>query len=249
MTAPKLEACYFLPERPSDAAIWTRLAAVLEASARVHCAGWDVQVRQLPPPPRPPWNGTCSSGFIGNTLKLEYWSTLVAEANEGDWLLLLDADTLILQPLDAIWDQPFDVAYTVRPPSCKYPLNAGVVFVRVSPGTVAFFRDWCAQNRIVLQNTFAVQPWRRQFGGLNQAALGKLLGERGAAGLTLLEVPCVEWNCEDSTWAAFDPALTRILHVKSALRAAVLHDAAVPRGAARVAELWREADLATRATA
>lgn len=242
MTPPRLEACYFLPSRQEEAEIWRRLARVLERSAAEHCAAWDVRIRQLPPAPRPPWNGTCSSSFIGNTVKLEHWAMLIAEAEDGDRVLLMDADTLVRQSLDSIWSEPFDLAYTVRPPICRFPLNAGVVFARVSPGVRRFFTRWVQQNRLVLGNTYAMQPWRRRFGGLNQAALGKLLAEGDAEGLDLRELPCLEWNCEDSTWAAFDPAVTRIVHIKSALRFAIVQGGQVPAGAGPLVAEWRARD-------
>jgi hypothetical protein len=40
-----------------------------------------------------------------------------------------------------------------------------------------------------------------------KAALGAMLD--GAAGWKLERLPCREWNCEDSSWPSFDPAVTR----------------------------------------
>lgn len=242
MTAPRIEACYYLPTDRIHASTWARLAAVLESSARQHCADWTINVRGLPQPDRP-WPRQVE-GFLANTWKLEHWREVVEASADGDRLLLIDADTFILQPLDAIWDRAFDLVYTARAAYCAHPINAGVVFVRVSPGTRHFFARWAEANRQILQEGQA--HWRQRFGGWNQAALGKLL-EEGADGLAILAVPCLEWNCEDSTWPAFDPAVTRIVHVKSALRLAALTDTFRMPGTERLVALWREADRAASA--
>jgi len=232
LTPPRLEACYF-GGGPSGQ--WTRLAQVLAASARKHLAGWNVQVRHIPVPdvaaPNQP------AAYVANTYKLAHWTNVVECAADGDRLLLIDADTIILRALDDVWRLPaFDLAYTTRPG--KYPINAGVLFVRVSPRTRTFFRAWCTENQQLLTNPIEHAEWRRRFGGLNQAALGAVL--ETAHQLRLRALPCREWNCEETSWLRFD-ATTRIVHVKSTLRNAAFHCAPAPRLGALV-RLWHRAE-------
>lgn len=235
MTAPRLLARYFTGGAPAFA----RFAAVLASSARTHSPDWHVDVRSCTPPPCR--SVARSAGYETNTQKLDIWAAEVAAAADGDRLLLIDVDTIVLRSLDPIWDETFDVAYTVRPTTGRMSLNAGVVFVRVSDRARAFVERWRDVNRRMLTDAAYHQPWRARFGGINQAALGAVLAETRPPDVSLRPVPCLEWNCEDSTWKTFDPQLTRILHVKSLLRRAILHGAYAPRLRPLVA-LWRQAE-------
>jgi hypothetical protein len=98
-----------------------------------------------------------------------------------------------------------------------------VVFLRVTPAARLFADAWQAENLRLLEHPVEHQRWRSRFGGVNQAALGAMLtgGIVERTGLQVLKIPCLEWNCEDSSWARFDPKATRIVHVKAVLRRAV----------------------------
>jgi len=231
-------ACYFGAGVKDQ---WPRLARVLAYTAAQHCAAWTLQIDAIGYP-RP--LARVSAGYVDNTHKLDRWCEVVAAAADGTQLLLIDADTVILRPLDSVWETAFDVAYTTRPATSRFPLNAGVIFVRVSDRSRAFLRAWRDENRQMLKDTDRHQPWRKKFGGINQAALGAVLASPRAADMAIARLPCAEWNCEDSTWPLFDPAVTRILHVKSQLRLAIFQGVS---GAARwksLVALWRARELA-----
>jgi hypothetical protein len=235
---PTLYACYF------GSGAWDqypRMARVLAATAAQHCPAWTIQIEALDPPRR---RGHIPAGYVDNTHKLDRWCAIAEAAPDGTPLLLLDADTMVLRSLDPIWDQPFDLAYTVRPAWSRYPLNAGVIFLRVSDRTRAFLTAWREENGRMIADPDRHMPWRKRFGGMNQAALGAVLTSLAVASLALLPIPCAEWNCEDVTWSAFDPAVTRILHVKSQLRLAIFEGVS---GMARwkpLVALWRAAERA-----
>lgn len=208
--APALASCYF-PRRGEPT--WTRLALVLRHTARLHCPDWSIDVHPLPSASDGPhW------GRIANTRKLSHWLDVVRSASLGQRLLLIDADTFIVRPLDPVWDWDFDVAYTTKRPTARFPFNGGVVFLRVSSATVGFMEAWNLENLAMMQDPKRFAPWHAKFGGVNQAALGALLADGRTAGLQLRSLPCLEWNCEDSEWAHFDPAITRIVHMKSSLQ-------------------------------
>lgn len=216
---PRLEACYSVAPR---AAYWPRFATVLEYSARQHCPQWDVHVHQIDPPTL---QLRLSDGHIANAHKLKAWALLVAGLPDGTPVLLLDVDTVILRPLDDIWDQPFDIAYTVRPTS--YPINGGVLFVRISTQVRRFFLAWLAEQAKQCSDKARHQRYQRLWRGYNQAAWGALREEGHMDRLTMLPLPCQEWNCEDTTWARFDPHVTRILHVKDHVKNAILSPRAI----------------------
>lgn len=222
---PRLISCYF-----TEGERWPRLARVLEYTAHQHCPDWDVRISRLQMPTQP----AIADCYAANSHKLAHWCQAVEDAPDGTPMLLIDADAAILQSLDDIWEQPFDIAYTVRPPRSRFPFNAGVVFVRASAGTRAFLGHWLDVNNRFLTDPRDHETWKRRHGGINQAALGRVLTLRplpdhlGALAITTL--PCATWNCEDDSWASFDPQATRILHVKSDLRRLVFGG---PKQAAR----------------
>lgn len=234
---PRLISCYF-----TEGERWPRLAGVLEHTAHQHCQGWDIRVSRLQMPTQP----AIADCYAANSHKLAHWCQEVDAAPDGTPMLLIDADTAILRPLDDIWDQPFDMAYTVRPPRSRYPFNAGVVFVRASLRSRAFLAYWLDVNQRFLGNQRDHETWKRRYGGINQAALGHVLDlcPNVFGSVQLLTLPCATWNCEDDSWATFDPQATRILHVKSDLRRLVFGG---PKQAARsqyaeLCALWQRLD-------
>jgi len=230
---PRLISCYF-----TEGERWPKLARVLEHTAQQHCQGWDIQVSRLQMPTKP----SIADCFAANNLVLTHWCQAVHDAPVGTPMLLVDADMAILRPLDDVWDQDFDIAYTVRETRARYPLNAGVVFVRAGWRARAFFRHWLQVDDGFLADPQSHLIWKRRWGGINQAALGCVLDHQPAdhPDVRLLRLPCAEWNCEDYSWSAFEPQVTRILHVKSDLRRAVFSG---PKQASRgpyatLAKLW-----------
>lgn len=206
------------------------MARVFAHSAQTHCPAWQLVFARLPMPARRIGE---SESYITNTRKLDHWCEAVASARDGDELLLIDADTVILQPIDDIWERAFDLAYTVRPPGYPCPINGGVVFVRVSPSTRLFMAAWGRINRQMLTHKPLRDKWRR-YAGLNQRAFGSLLEQKPGDYGVMLPLPCAEWNCEDATWSTFDTRATRILHVKSSLRSAIFERPGAARPHLRV---------------
>lgn len=246
VAAATLYAIYFKGRGP-HAAGYARLARVFEHSARVHCPGWEIRVEAFPPLSTDPTN-MLSHWCAANTIKLEAWQRLVATSPNGHLLLLTDADMAVLRPLDPLLAMDFDLAYTVRPG--RLPFNGGVLAVRVSDRTRRFMEAYVERNRKMLHDSKYHQPFRRQFGGINQAAFGSLLdGLESVYGLDVRKLPGSEWNCEQSAgWHTADPTKVRLLHVKSSLRRSILYGtahAARPRPRARVGRTRRVHGRAT----
>ena len=246
MRAPVLYSCWFeVPEGKAWPWQWyERHARVLEHSARVNSPGWDVVVRRIGPSTVRPaaLGGGNTSSYAYNTHKLEEWRRIVHAAQDGDRLLLIDADTMILSPLDPVWQLDFDVAYTTKREHTRLPLNAGVIFLRITPKSRAFIDAWWRWNLKLLGDAGLHAHYRRTYAGMNQAALGALLENGGPKIAQLFELPCTEWNCESATWRLFDPARPpRIVHVKGAMRRGLMgedsrHLATEARG--KLAAIW-----------
>lgn len=188
---------------------------MLAHSAAEHCSGWDLNISTLAPS-QTLRSALGNQSHVHNTQKLEHWADRIAAADDGDRLLLIDSDTLILRSLDDVWDLPFDLAFTVRPDECLLPFNGGVMFARVTAAVREFFERWRAENMKMLGDRDYHDVWRKRFGGINQAAFGSVMNQP-ITDIDVLPLPCAEWNCEDFTWKDFSDS-TRILHVKGALR-------------------------------
>jgi hypothetical protein len=173
--------------------------------------------------------------LLANTRKLEIWQEAVEAAPAGEVLGLLDCDLLILGDLSEIDLLRFDIAYTARPPGAAYPLNGGVIFARVSERSRCFMADWRKLNARMLADPRLHEPARQRFGGINQAALGVLLGRSGVDARAL---PCATWNCEDASWSSFNPR-TKIVHVKSQLRQACFGERALEAWSRPLVDLWK----------
>lgn len=223
--SPRLVASYFGGD------VYERLARVLQYSARQHCPAWAIDVQAIASPALVSAMGRQS--HADNTAKMLHWCAAVAAAPDGARIGLLDADTLIVNPLDDVWHEPFDLAYTTKTGD-RIPINTGVAFVRVTPALRAFMTAWRdVQVRMLADRAFH-HPWRRKYGGINQAALGYALETGLAHGIAVRTLPCAIWNCEDISWRTFDPATTRIVHIKSELRRAIFHGGVLRRSPAIV---------------
>ena len=156
-----------------------------------------------------------------NVNKMRAWVHAVVSAKDGEKLLLADCDLMFLGEINSAFDQDFDVAYTVRPG--KLALNAGALFVRANAKSRAFVRRWYMEATWILQqDPQRIQQEVMRFGGVSQASLMHALEGPLGATVGFASLPCSRWNSVDQTWADFDPATTRIIHVKGRLRRLVL---------------------------
>jgi len=227
----RLVAVYF--DQPGG--LYGRMARVLDYTARKHNPEWQVDVLAIAPSrlqARRP-------AYADNSWKLEHWVQAVVQAPNGARVLLMDADTFVLGPLDGIFEGAWDVAVTARAQGCRYPVNAGVVAVQVGPKARAFMESWLRIDRRILVNPVEHALYVKAFGGHNQTSLG-ILRAGGSAGARVVEVPGLQWNCEDTLWKHFSPQVTRVVHVKSALRMAVggLNAGAAHAVVAPLARAW-----------
>lgn len=229
MTPPRLIACHF------NGREWYRMATVLAHTARQHCPEWDVIVEAITP--KEMYSSLGVPGHVANTQKMAYWHAHVMAAADGDRLLLIDADTFITNPLDAIWDRAFDVAYTVKPRAGSYPFNGGVVFLRISDRVKAFVTAWRRRQEELLTAKTHRERWLRTYGGVGQAGLGYTI-EDFRERVSVVGIPCREWNCEESGWPHFDPAVTKIVHVKGQLRLRILRRYVGDADVERLAKIW-----------
>jgi len=67
------------------------------------------------------------------------------DVGDNDVVVWIDADALILERIDEILEEDFDIGVTVRQPKGKendLPINAGIVFVRKTSAALKFVDEW-----------------------------------------------------------------------------------------------------------
>jgi hypothetical protein len=218
VNAPRLIASYFGTDQ------YERMARVLRYSAERHCPDWDIRVEAIVPPKMR--SALHNQGHVENTQKMEHWASAVASAHDSDRLLLMDADTMVLRPLDALWELEFDLAYTTRT-GVRLPFNSGVVAVRVSEPLRQFVTAWRDEQVRMLTDASYHRHFRDRFGGINQAALGAMF-TRHTQHIRILALPCLEWNC------------------KSELRRSIFSNVAVSRALRPLVDAWRSIETASQ---
>lgn len=252
-------ASYFVAA-PHGSDRWERMARVLLASARDHLPGWECRAVRLEAPELPPVRAklTPAMSWIHNTHKLHHWRDVVHALEDGIGLLLIDADTMIRRTLDPVWAHPFDVAVTIKGNRPRMmPLNGGVVFVRIGDAARAFFDRWVEVNDRLYQDPVEHARYHDTWGGINQSALGAMLGDElrvvdapgecmVSEGVRIRRLDCREWNaCYDPLWATA-PDHARIVHYKSNLRRLIFQGGRPHRHQQLVSE-WRTRDQEQRA--
>lgn len=150
-----------------------------------------------------------------NHHKLKFWSDYI-QAHQGQEVILIDADTIILKDPRIRFDEnpDFDICFTDRV-DMKHPINGGVVFVRCNERTAAFFDEWLRYDDRVFTDKDYFRQAQRVAMGQNQASLGMLLKDNNTHGCNIDYVPCSVWNSVNSCWPKFNPDACYILHVKN----------------------------------
>lgn len=161
----------------------------------------------------------CKRAWIENCRKAKHHAQIIREAKAGELLCMIDADAMVLRPLECIENLEFDVAYTSRPAdSSGWRINSGVYFVRISDATKRFFDELEQVSMVMLADEVLHHEWRTEYsyGGLHQSAFGYMLKHFESPILKFCSLPCAEWNCVDGIWStAADP---RIVHIMGQLR-------------------------------
>lgn len=226
---------------------YERFVPVLARTAAIHCPGAEFRVhRSEGVDEQVKKTGKDRKWvFVRNAEKTRIHNEIVHAADDGECLCLIDADTMILRDLSPVWLQPFDLAYTVKPPEAEYCVNSGVVFVRVSPITKAFYAAWYETVLRMLTDEPLHRQWKKRWGGINQAALGWMLSN--SCGLRTAELPCEVWNCCKEGWGdAIGRA--RVVHLLEPLKKACVKNAGTNGAIGELAKLWQEHERAAQST-
>lgn len=188
---------------------YARLSKVFVAS----CATFDVpltlhSIRQ-------PSGVVTSRSVSANHDKLKAWCDLVEQTDHP--LILLDADLVCRGDPKPGFAKVRHFAVTRRPAHQLYPYNGGVVYVRPTEISKAFFRAWRAADKLLFENPQLLMPYRKRYAGMNQSSLGLLLELGWDHYMSPLH--CDPYNVVDP-WTNWKAGV--FVHFKSRLRAAAL---------------------------
>lgn len=183
--------------------IFDDLLKVWHASAEKHMPGLERIVLRPPAPNTPNRIVDCAWAF----LRVAEW---VLELEPQEEIIVTDADIMFTGDCRDVFEQDFDLACTVREHRCY--VNTGVWFYKPS-GAFPLWA-WKETCEVMLMHPKPYQKELDRYLTADQAALVETLDDFRDR---ILQLPCAQYNCEQTTWDQFGPD-TRIVHVKSSLR-------------------------------
>lgn len=159
--------------------------------------------------------------YTDNHEKLCFWRDAFNSLDDGDEVVLMDADTIVLGDLSPAFGEPYDIGWTWRPG--RLPVNSGVVYLRCNDRSRAFMDAWVRRDTQLMNHRGLADHGRRKYGGANQASFMWLITHGGGQDIADCHaLMCKHWNSVDQTWCDFDEKHTRVLHIKSRLRDACI---------------------------
>jgi len=133
-------------------------------------------------------------------------------AEDNETVIWLDADALIVQPINEIEADIFDIGVTVRQPKQKehpLPINAGIVFAKKTENALRFIKEW----KTLSDQGISDQPPLNKLSAVNSTNIGDTVVRNDV----LIKVyPCAIYN--NFYFAKKKSPHAKILHYKSKLR-------------------------------
>lgn len=148
---------------------------------------------------------------LDNMWKARMLNYAVQNATNGEQLLLVDCDAIMTADPSHVFDQPFDIAITMRSRTGK--INSGVVFVRVSERVKQFYEKWLEIQETMFVDAYFMGDWYKQYRGINQAAFMWCRESGIADDLDILELPCRVYNSCTDDHPAPKPQERYIIHM------------------------------------
>jgi hypothetical protein len=194
---------------------YAKLVRVWRKSIELNCPSAEIHVAEI----APPTETKRKIGLSSNWHKFKLWQRFIAEQPDGEHVILMDVDMVVLQDLAPAFDRQFDIGATRRT-KANWPYNGGVVFVRVNQRTKAFLEQWAEIDERMYRDEKFHAPYSHKYKGQNQSSFGYML-EHNTTGAEIVDFPCAVWNACNEDWSNIDDD-TRVIHLKSQLRLVAL---------------------------
>ena len=146
--------------------------------------------------------------------KVKYWIKALKNCDDTQ-IVFVDADTYFLKNSQEVFNDEFDIAYTVR--QSRWRINTGVLFAKKRLSIEWFLEEWIDNNRIILAKKELIKKSKVEFGSPDQMGFFQAKEEPRAVNTKLIdfkELPCLKWNMCDCTTNLSDVG---ILHLKGCL--------------------------------
>lgn len=176
--------------------------------------------------------------FASNTLKLALWLKEMEKLPEGENICFADCDMLLLKSPEDVFENNFDIAYTVRLRKSP-PVNGGIVFAKNTEKARQFMKRWHEINDKMYAEPSFHHHYRQKYAGMNQAAFGWLLEHPKEYTAKLFPVPCKTYNSCNETWHIIDDN-TRMIHIKGELRKTCIDGVVRLPSTRAAAERWNK---------
>ena len=139
----------------------------------------------------------------------------MSNINKNDYLVWMDADTILLDKIDEV-EQDYDIAVTLRPPEYmdhNNPVNAGVLFFKKTKRTLDFLKNWSA----ICEKAESDQTELNKILNLTNTDMGRTLVYRhnGKKQLSVKVFSCQNYN---NYFFNESQEKASILHFKTSLR-------------------------------
>lgn len=195
---------------------YTELVEALKNSAAENMPNADVEIVRLDPPKQHADHQRTS--WEANALKARAWEKIVTEATDD--LILVDADLIIRRDLSCLFAHDFDIAFTHRYDSearSREPINTGVVAVRPTEKSKAFFTRLCEAVDYLMENPDEHAYYWENYRGIQQAALGMVIEKADELDAKIKLFPCQAYNASDHEFS-YISSETRVVHLKANVR-------------------------------
>lgn len=200
----------------ADAGVqYAQMALVLSASAYEH--GTMICIRNIHDTDKE-LHGNLRGTYYQNCRKTKHHAELIGQHKDGDVVVLMDADMLVLRALEpALLDSlgSCDIGITHRPPGHGFKINTGLVVTRVSNLTRRFHLAWAERAAQMVQEPRLYRQFASQYGGVNQSAFASVRADFPE--LQVAELTTGEWNAvAQEHFTAM--ANARVVHILGQLR-------------------------------
>jgi hypothetical protein len=189
---------------------YERLTRVWAKSIEVNCPAAEVSILKIQPPKKT----KRKIGLSSNWHKFKSWIDFARDQRDGEHVILMDTDMIVLDDLRPAFNEEFDIGITRRT-KANWPYNGGVVFVKISDATREFLRKWGEIDEHMYRDEKFHAPYSKKYKGQNQSSLGWMVEHNES--VKIREFPCAIWNACNEDWIYIDNN-TKVIHLKSNLR-------------------------------
>lgn len=130
----------------------------------------------------------------GNTdrsaMKVQFWNSALKLINGTKDVIFLDADTFPMCDISSIFDEKFDIGYTIR--KGRWPLNSGVVFLRSNKSGREFMNLWQKNTDKILGDPEMKVKARATHGAVDQMAFDNTIEQ--SKNTKVASFACDIWN-------------------------------------------------------